>query len=77
VSIPFFGFWTNGLYGKNYIATEENSKKRKLHKIDTESFRLDKSFEPVWIYTDSLGTRFYQNESDFIQYFAEDLIGSE
>jgi hypothetical protein len=59
----------------NYIITLENDGKSKLHKIDTKDFKLNKAFEPVWIYDDSLGTRFYRNDTDFIQYSAEDLVG--
>jgi hypothetical protein len=49
----------------------------KIHKIDTKNFMFDRTFEPVWIYENSLGAKFYQNDTDFIQYSTQDLIGGE
>lgn len=58
------------MYGRNYIAINMDNGKQKIHKIDTIDFKFDTTFEPLWID----GSKFYKNDSDFVQYFAEDLL---
>jgi len=61
------------IYGRNYIAITTDNGMEKIHKIDTINFKFDKTFEPLWI----SGSKFYKNDSDFVQYFADDLIEAD